>query len=401
MANRQEKEPEPGLGIYEHVPFCVATCDFCAFYQRKPHGDDFARYLEGVEAEWRTYPEALPVQTVFWGGGTPGMLGPRELTELGRGVLARCGAGRPVEWSVEMAPALVTERKLAALRDLGVNRISLGVQSFQEGLLEKLGRQHTREEVFRGYERVRAAGFANVNLDLIVAIPGQDRAALQEDLEQAVALGPDHLSTYCLTFEEDTALFVRLAEGKVRIDREGEAERYREAWEFLEGAGYGQYEVSNFARPGKECIHNINTWRMGSWIGLGPAASSQWRGQRWTNVPDLERWRAGLEAGRPERVEAMAVDEAVLAADALVFGLRMNAGVDWAGWRARFTGCAAAWGVRLEAFWEDAAEEGLLEPDWRRSLRLSLRGRLVADRIGVEILRLTGKEEESAGRTAG
>ncbi len=175
----------------------------------------------------------------------------------------------------------MTPARLAVLKDLGVTRVSLGVQSLQPALLEALGRRHTRAQVLRAYAAVRAAGFASVNLDLIFAIPGQTLAAWQADLDAALELQPDHLSTYCLTFEEDTALFVQLAQGRVRPDADAEAAFYTAAWERLGAAGYAQYEISNFARAGHACLHNMNTWRMAEWVGLGPSAVSQdagWRG---------------------------------------------------------------------------------------------------------------------------
>ena len=244
----------PPLGLYVHVPFCATTCDYCAFYQTQPTAETVRGFLAGVAREADLVVWNRPADTVFWGGGTPGMLAPRALTELGEVVL-RQGGGRPGEWSVEMAPASVTPQRLAALKDLGVTRISMGVQSFQPALLEALGRQHTRQQALRAYAWVRAAGFASVNFDLIFAIPGQTIEAWRADLDAAMEFQPDHISTYCLTFEEDTALFVKLSQGRVRLDVEKEAAFYTEAWERLEAAGYAQYEISNFARAGHQCRH--------------------------------------------------------------------------------------------------------------------------------------------------
>lgn len=388
--NLQVKELRPSLGLYVHVPFCASTCDFCGFYQKKPRGDDFSRYLEGVRQEWMGYPEDLEVETVFWGGGTPGLLTPRDMEVLGC-IIRRDAVGEIAEWTVEMAPAFVTDRKLEALRTLGVNRISLGVQSFDGKVLDALGRQHRVEQIYQAVDRVRAAGFTNLNIDLIFAAPGQTEAQWEGDLRAALELEPAHVSTYCLTFEEDTALYVKLSEGMVSIDEEREADFYVRAWQLLEEAGYRQYEVSNFCRTGYECRHNLNTWRMGQWVGLGPAAASQYVGQRYTNVPDLERWLSGLESGCPERVEVMPLSGGLLAQDAMVFGLRMNDGIHLRHWLQRF---------RSESLWEDWRlkfeewrETGLIEDeDFPDHLRLTLKGRLLADRIGAELLQ-TGNTE--------
>jgi len=211
-------EPTP-LGMYVHVPFCAKTCDFCAFYQVQPKGDSVEQYLEAVEREAELVKWDRPITTVFWGGGTPGLLAPRDLERLGQVVRKRAGSALQ-EWTVELAPASVTEARLNVLKNLGVTRISMGAQSFQPDLLDALGRQHTREQVFAAYEKIRAAQFPSVNLDLIFAIPGQSETDWIGDLAQAIALAPDHLSTYCLTFEEDTALWVKLSQGKVKLDPE-------------------------------------------------------------------------------------------------------------------------------------------------------------------------------------
>jgi oxygen-independent coproporphyrinogen-3 oxidase len=312
-----------------------------------------------------------------------------DLRRLG-GVTRSCCAGAPREWSVELAPGSVTGERLAVLRELGVTRVSLGAQSFQPALLEALGRRHSVAQIHRAYERIRAAGFACVNLDLMFALPGQGEGAWLADLRAAVAMRPEHISAYCLTVEEDTALWARLARGGARRDREREAAFYERAWGELEGAGFAQYEISNFARPGHECRHNLNTWRMGSWLGLGPSAASQHGGWRGANPADLEAWLAGLARGRRAEVERVALTEGLLAEDALIFGLRLNAGVDLGALRGRHPGAdwaaAEAFAVRLEG-------EGLAEREGGR-LRLTLRGRLVADAIGAEALGvLSGKGE--------
>jgi len=371
----------PALGLYLHVPFCASTCDYCAFYQTEPTAEGVRGFLAGASREAELVAWDRPVDTVFWGGGTPGMLAPRALAELGEMVLRHSG-GQPAEWSVELAPASVTPQRLAALKAVGVTRISMGVQSFQPGLLEALGRRHTRRQALQAYAAVRAAGFASVNIDLIFAIPGQTLDEWRADLDEAVRLAPDHLSTYCLTFEEDTALFVRLSEGRVCPDADQEAAYYTEAWERLGAAGYAQYEISNFAHPGHECIHNLNTWRMAEWIGLGPSAASQQAGWRGANVPDLARWQVDVGQGRRAGADRVQLTPRVLAEDSLIFGLRMNEGVDLPALRARHP--EAPW-ERIGALGDRLTEEGLAVLEQGR-LRLTLRGRLLADAVGGEIL---------------
>ncbi len=373
------------LGLYVHVPFCASTCDFCAFYQTTPTRAGVLDYLENVRRELALPRWRRAADTVFWGGGTPGLLAPDDLRALGRSVREVCGPAGPAEWSVELAPASVTEARLAALREIGVTRISMGVQSFSPSLLDALGRQHTREQVLRAYERVRAAGFRSVNLDLMFALPGQDEEAMAEDLRMAVSLAPDHLSTYCLTFEEDTKLWVKLSQGKVKLDPEHEARLYLRAWDELAAAGYAQYEVSNFARPGHVCIHNLNTWRMHEWIGIGPSAAGQHDGRRGANPADLEKWGEQVRRGERMTEDAVALTGALVAEDALVFGLRLNEGVDLAALRARFAG-VVGW-ESVDEVLARLAEAGKLEREGAR-VRLTREGRLVADAAGAELMGL-------------
>lgn len=373
------------LGLYVHVPFCATTCDFCAFYQTVPKGDAVARYLESVTLEAELAIRAQPARTIataFWGGGTPGLLKPAELESLGRVVLQLSGAA-PAEWTVELAPATVTEDRLRVLRELGVSRVSLGVQSFNAALLDALGRQHSPEQIYRAYDRVRAAGFASVNVDLMFALPSQDEAQWKADLDEAMRLAPDHLSTYCLTFEEDTALWVKLSQGKVKLDPDKEAAFYLRTWEYLDAAGYAQYEVSNFARPGHACRHNLNTWAMQEWIGLGPSAASQHAGWRGANPADLGQWLR--EVGRGERMtsDRVALTTDLLASDAVIFGLRMNAGVSLPALRRRFP--TPQW-RGVEEILPRLLLDGLMTATPEGVIRLTDRGRLVADAIGSEIL---------------
>ncbi|MSU50031.1 MAG: radical SAM family heme chaperone HemW [Opitutus sp.] len=379
------------LGLYVHVPFCASTCDFCAFYQKQPTANEVEKFLVGIEREASLVVWPRPVTTVFWGGGTPGLLAPRDLARLAASVRAQC-AGAPEEWTVELAPGSVTEARLAVLREAGVTRVSMGVQSFQPDLLDALGRQHTRKQIFTAYDRVRAAGFPSVNLDLMFALPGQTAEEWAADVREAAALEPDHLSTYCLTFEEDTKLWVKLSQGRVKLDPDHEAALYEATWAQLADLGFSQYEVSNFARPGHACRHNVNTWRMHEWVGLGPSAASQHAGWRGGNVADLGKWLADLERRERLTEDRVALTPALLAEDALIFGLRMNAGVDLAPWRRRAP--EAPWN-RVEDTLATLAAGGLLGREGD-VVRLTQRGRLLADSVGAEIMAAFEPIEETA-----
>jgi oxygen-independent coproporphyrinogen-3 oxidase len=370
---------QSATALYLHVPFCASSCDFCSFYQEQPKRGEIERYLAAIEREMELHPPGR-VETAFWGGGTPGLLPADDLRRLGHAMTK--AASKPGEWTVELAPSSVRADKLAALKEIGVTRISMGVQSFDDATLDALGRRHSPKQIMEAWELIEAAGFASRNLDLIFAIPGQDEKRWTDDLARAMELNPDHLSTYCLTFEEDTAMFVKLSQGKVKIDRELEAFLYRRTWETLEAGGYSQYETSNFARPGHACRHNLITWEMGSWIGYGPSASSQWGHVRWTNPANLDQWIKGIEAGQPVREQAKALSARDLLCDALVFGLRLNEGVDLFALAERFE-TPLPQGVR--DLFADLVEENLMELAGTR-FRLNGEGRLRADAVGVAVL---------------
>jgi oxygen-independent coproporphyrinogen-3 oxidase len=370
---------QSATALYLHVPFCASSCDFCSFYQEQPKRGEIDRYLAAIEREMELYPPGR-VETAFWGGGTPGLLPAEDLLRLGKAMTK--AAGQPGEWSVELAPSSVRADKLAALKEIGVTRVSMGVQSFDDATLDALGRRHSPKQIMEAWELIEAAGFASRNLDLIFAIPGQDEKRWTDDLHRAISLKPDHLSTYCLTFEEDTAMFVKLSQGKVKIDRELEARLYRRTWETLEENGYAQYETSNFARAGHACRHNLITWEMGVWIGYGPSASSQWGARRWTNPANLEQWIKGIEASQPVLEQVKDLSPADLLCDALVFGLRLNAGVDPHALAARFN-APLPQGVRK--LFADLVEEGLMELAGTH-FRLTGEGRMRADAVGVAVL---------------
>jgi len=370
---------QSATALYLHVPFCASSCDFCSFYQEQPKRGEIDRYLAAIEREMELHPPGR-VETAFWGGGTPGLLPADDLRRLGHAMTK--AAGKPGEWTVELAPSSVRADKLAALKEIGVTRVSMGVQSFDDATLDALGRRHSPKQIMEAWELIEAAGFASRNLDLIFAIPGQDEKRWTDDLYRAMELKPDHVSTYCLTFEEDTAMFVKLSQGKVKIDRELEAFLYRRTWETLAENGYAQYETSNFAQAGHACRHNLITWEMGSWIGYGPSAASQWGHVRWTNPANLDQWVKGIEAGQPVREQAKALSARDLLCDALVFGLRLNEGVDPFALAERFE-TPLPQGVR--DLFADLVEEELMELAGTR-FRLNGEGRMRADAVGVAVL---------------
>ncbi|AWT59440.1 MAG: Oxygen-independent coproporphyrinogen-III oxidase-like protein YqeR [Candidatus Moanabacter tarae] len=322
------------------------------------------------------------VDTIFWGGGTPGILPAKMLERIG-GMLCGRLPEPPIEWSVEMAPSTVKVDRLRSLKDLGVNRISLGVQSFQDNSLEVLGRKHSKRDVYQAIDLVREIGFENLNLDLIFGLPNQRVEDWIGDLKEAFGIYPTHISTYCLTFEDDTPLFIKMKGGQIKAkDDVAEAAFYETTWQFMADNGYLQYEISNYAIPGYECLHNENTWRMGEWMGFGPSAATQVNGKRFSNVSSLKDWLIGFDEGKPRLVEEVSLTQSILAHDCLIFGFRMNQGVFLEELSIRFPSVPLG---KLDSLWDKFRDEGLMVDNGGGNILLTPKGRLLADAIAVEI----------------
>jgi oxygen-independent coproporphyrinogen-3 oxidase len=372
------------LGIYIHVPFCSTTCDFCAFYQEKPSKNGIDSYFIGLRDEFDRFPPDRPLSTLFIGGGTPGLLKADQLKEL-CSLVSSFDLDANVEWSIELAPSEITPEKMDVLRQGGVNRISLGVQTFNPKFMDALGRQHPVEKTFEAYRWIREAGFTSVNLDLLFGAPGQSLQDWEDDLAQAVELAPDHLSTYCLTFEEDTAMYVRLAEGKVKIDPEREAEFYEFAWDYLPKHGFEQYEVSNYAKPGHACRHNLNTWAMNEWIGYGPSACTQYQGVRRKNIANLEEWAEGIQPGnQPKFMEEETLSSTEFAQDSILFGLRMNQGISIPAIAKQFNISTDQF-LGVSNFLNRLMDEGLATQLTSGSYALTKQGRILSDAVACDL----------------
>lgn len=375
------------IGLYCHIPFCASTCDFCAFYQEKPKRSELLAYLVGMELEFKQIPKSTRFDTIFWGGGTPTLLPANDLKRLGESMLRHIGNDFK-EWTVEMAPSTVKADKLKVLLDLGVTRFSMGIQSFNPISLEKLGRLHNPKQVYTAWELIEASGVKETNVDMMFALPNQELDDWYEDLNKANNLGSTHLSTYCLTFEEDTALYVKLSEGKLKIDEERERAFYEKGWDLLNSFGLSQYEISNFARSeSSRCFHNVNTWKMYDWIGCGPSAASQFDGLRYSNPSSIEKWLKGLKSSNLNKEETVNLSQDLLFADSLIFGLRMNEGIDFCELLNRFSpnGNIDA-SPFLKLINQFKAEGYLIEKGSR--FVLTREGQLKCDGIGLEILDL-------------
>jgi oxygen-independent coproporphyrinogen III oxidase len=360
--------------LYVHIPFCPKICPYCSFYKEASDRNKVQGFLDALLIELDRFgSDRLSVETIFFGGGTPSALSPSQLDFLLSGLRDRLDLTNLTEWTLEMNPATVSAEKASLLLSLGVNRISMGVQSWDSEILRRLGRVHSAAQALRSYEILRAAGFQNVNLDLIFGVPGQSQEQWMETLRQTVALGPDHISAYCLTYEEDTEFFRRFQTGEFRQNSNQDAEFFTMTMDFLSEHGFEQYEISNYAQPGRECLHNLAYWHGKDYLGLGPSAFSTIGKRRWQNIADTQSYIAKTALRDSTRTFEEYLEETTRESERIIFGLRTNNGV----LRSKI--------VQQEAELEDLKKAGYLEAvgDY---VRLTRAGRLVADEIGALLL---------------
>lgn len=361
-------------GIYIHIPFCVKKCNYCAFLSG-PAGPEVRQeyvnhLIEEIRLRSREVPEA---DTIYFGGGTPSLLTPEQighiLEEVGKAFRITEGA----EVTLEANPGTLTEESLAGYGNAGINRLSMGVQSMDDRRLRYLGRIHTAEEVRRDVKMAREAGFHNINLDLIFAIPGTDVSDAMEDLEAIAALEPEHISFYSLQLEEGTSFFRDFEAGKLQeVPDETDREMYHRGIQALREKGYRHYEISNFARPGYESRHNSKYWNMAEYVGLGLGASSYTGHRRMVNETDLKAYSEMLDRGELAFMEVHENSEEDDISEAVFTGLRREEGIRY---RDVLGSEAAFWKYFREALPEAREYEtgGFLEMT-DEGLRLTERG---------------------------
>lgn len=322
--------------LYVHVPFCAHKCSYCAFYSEASQGELIERYVQALTRELALVADELRPETVFFGGGTPSILNLRQWETILK-TMERLDLLGAAEWTIECNPATVSLDKAKVWREHGVNRISMGVQSLDDALLERLGRIHTRGQVFKSFDVLRRGGFDNVNIDLMFAIPGQTLELWRQTLADAIALGSEHLSSYEVIYEEDTPLFAQLQAGEFTRDEDLACAMYDALVEETATAGFVQYEIANFARgasaaselPARACRHNVNYWRGGEYFGLGPSAAGYVAGVRTKNWSNSVLYCEQLEKGERAIESRETLPPLQRAGETAAFGLRMTAGWPW------------------------------------------------------------------------
>ncbi len=382
----------PISSLYVHVPFCAHKCEYCAFYSHAPSGDVLHRYVVALIRELELIAGEVRPRTVFFGGGTPTLLTIDQWQTV-LSAMERLSLLGAQEWTVECNPATLSLDKAKLLRSYGVNRVSMGVQSLDSQLLERLGRIHTREMVFKSFDILRAAGFENINLDLMFAIPGQTLGVWQKTICEALAFGSEHLSCYEVIYEEDTPLFAQLRAGQFEVDEELACDMYEELVARAEAAGFRQYEVANFARPlpndhpgvpGRACRHNVNYWRGGEFHGVGPSATGYIKGVRTKNISNTGLYCERLEHGvRPFEFRET-LSPLARAGETAAFGLRMTAGWSYSEFR-------DVTGFDLRSHWapeiRGLVADGLAVED-PHGFHLTRRGLRFADLAAEKFIRL-------------
>lgn len=372
---RQELPQQEAVRLYVHIPFCVKKCRYCDFLSGPSRAEERRRYLDALACEIaNTRLEGADVSSIFIGGGTPSVLETGQMEQLFSLLHQHFRILPDAEITIECNPGTADQEKLRAYRKMGINRLSLGVQSFHDPELRLLGRIHTARQARDCFLMARAAGFRNINLDLMSALPGQSFSVWMDNLKEAAALEPEHISAYSLIIEEGTPFAVSYRDGSLPPlpDEETDRRMYHETKCFLETCGYHRYEISNYARDGYECAHNIGYWTGDTYLGFGAGASSYAGGVRFSNQRDLSAYCAAAEklrehpcgsSGFDEALTQLRADKTVLTRDDefeefMFLGLRMTKGISTADFQKRF-------GVPLDAVYHkeiaDNIAKGLLD----------------------------------------
>ncbi|MEM9481710.1 MAG: radical SAM family heme chaperone HemW [Verrucomicrobiota bacterium] len=318
--------------LYVHIPFCHRICPYCSFFKHQPGGIDMGKFVEAILAEWRMRQESMDVscETIYLGGGTPSLFSTPIMGRLLDGLREGTSLEKLEEWTMEANPATFSRKKMQMIREGGVTRISLGVQSLDARILNLLGRDHNADSARESFELLRDLAFPVISADLMFSIPGQSADSWRKTLEGIIAWEPDHVSAYNLTYEEDTPFFEQMEEGVLLPDEERDAEMFGLAIDLLGAAGLHQYEISNYAQPGKESVHNRAYWSGKDYLGLGPGAVSTMAGRRWTNVKDTAGYMDSMLSGRMQEVETEieAIDSEAFRLERLGLDLRTRDGLE-------------------------------------------------------------------------
>ena len=368
------------LGLYVHIPFCGAICHYCNFNRGLLDAALKARYVDALAAEIARAADGSPADTIYFGGGTPSLLDPAEVARLVTACRDAFTVTPDAEVTLEMNPETATAGYLAAVRAAGVTRLSMGVQSFHDDELARLGRVHSAARAREAVRLARTAGFDDLSLDLMMWLPGQSVAGWLANVDALIETAPDHASLYLLELYPNAPLRDEMARGGwSQAPDDDAAEMYLQGLGRLEDAGYHQYEISNVARPGHESRHNTKYWADGEWLAFGCGAHATRDGRRWHNVAATADYVARIDAGRDVVAGVRTLSPQERVEEALFTGIRLSAGVSLARIQARYgIDPWAAYGAALRPF----VEVGLVQYT-PPTLKLTRQGMLLANEVGA------------------
>ncbi len=373
----------PGAALYIHIPFCEKRCLYCDFYTVAGVDERIPDYVLALQREIalraeENFWQRQQFETIFFGGGTPSLLAPAQLAEILETCFARFNFSSALEITLETNPGTIDNAQLARYRTIGVNRLSLGVQSFDEDELQLLDRIHSPEQAKAAVLAARYAGFNNVSIDLIFALPNQTQKRWRENLQQAVELSPNHISAYNLTIETGTPLDFAIRKGKISpLTEEEEREMYDFTMNFLAQHGYRQYEISNFAQPGYEARHNIKYWDGSAYLGLGASAHSFDGRRRFWNVANLRKYLESISGGALAEESGEDLTTQQKRFEFAFLGLRQTRGLDLQEFQRKFR---MPFERAFNGIVQELEHDGLLERE-NEFLRLSKEGIFLCDEI--------------------
>ncbi|RMH72921.1 MAG: radical SAM family heme chaperone HemW [Gemmatimonadetes bacterium] len=375
-------------GLYLHLPFCEKRCYYCDFSTAAFRPNLVRKYLTAFHAEIDqvvTYFPHTTIQTVFFGGGTPSLHSAEELVAIFEHLHRTFTIYPAAEITCETNPENLTADKLHHLKTLGVNRLSIGVQSFHDHHLQRIGRVHNAATAIGAYHRARHAGFENINIDLMFALPDQTLSEVERDLDQLIDLAPEHISAYSLIVEDKTLFGKQLRQGQfVPMEEDLEAQMYEMVIDRLTTARYLHYEISNFARPGFACAHNLGYWAGGDYLGIGAGAHSHRQGHRWANEGNVSKYVRRMQAGESPVVMEEHLSREQQMAEIVFLALRTRNGIQITDFQRRF-------GVKIDTVYGETLEtlqqRGLIQRTPER-IQLTRQGLLLADAVCSEFMAL-------------
>ncbi|MBO3443199.1 radical SAM family heme chaperone HemW [Clostridium sp. CCUG 7971] len=375
------------LGLYIHIPFCVSKCNYCDFNSFKMDKIAKDKYLKDLKKEMELYSKNLKednyITSVFLGGGTPSILNSNELKYIFENINLYFNVKKNAEITVECNPGTLTKEKLKMMKEIGVNRLSIGLQAVQDYHLKSIGRIHTYDEFEKNYKDALEVGFNNINIDLMYALPNQTFEDWKESLEKIVSLNPSHISAYSLILEEGTKLYEMYENNEFNvIDEDTDINMYNYTINYLKSNGYNQYEISNYAKDKCECEHNILYWKCNHYIGLGPGASGYINDFRYKNVESLKEYHEKLFLNEKpiESKENLTIDDKIQ--EKIFMGLRMNEGIKFKDFKEEFN---INFKEKYSKKIKKLKERKLINEDIT-GIRLTQKGREISNSIFIEFI---------------